>query len=258
MECFENGLFSSRDTGGIDLSFGDFENLIDFIPKIAYREGLGNLLAEGVKRASEKTGKGSKHFAIHSKGLEFPGYDVRGLKATGLAFAVSTRGACHLRARVYSSEIGGKINRFKIEKGHGKYVAQRENLLTLFDSLMLYKFSQEIWNEPYKEFANLYTLVTGMTITSREIRTAGERIYNLEKLFNIREGWTVKDDSLPPRILKEPVPDGVAKGSIITEDELKFLLDDYYAVRGWTKNGIPTKKKLIKLGIDDVSEEVTV
>jgi aldehyde:ferredoxin oxidoreductase len=258
MECFENGLFSSRDTGGIDLSFGDFENLIDFIPKIAYREGLGNLLAEGVKRASEKTGKGSKHFAIHSKGLEFPGYDVRGLKATGLAFAVSTRGACHLRARVYSSEIGGKINRFKIEKGHGKYVAQRENLLTLFDSLMLCKFSQEIWNEPYKEFANLYTLVTGMTITSREIRTAGERIYNLEKLFNIREGWTVKDDSLPPRILKEPVPDGVAKGSIITEDELKFLLDDYYAVRGWTKNGIPTKKKLIKLGIDDVSEEVTV
>ncbi len=128
----------------------------------------------------------------------------------------------------------------------------------LFVVGLLCKFSQEIWNEPYKEFANLYTLVTGMTITSREIRTAGERIYNLEKLFNIREGWTVKDDSLPPRILKEPVPDGVQKGSVITEDELKFLLDDYYAVRGWTKNGIPTKKKLIKLGIDDVSEEVTV
>jgi aldehyde:ferredoxin oxidoreductase len=252
MECFENGLFTSRDTGGIDLSFGDAESLIEMIPKIAYREELGDLLAEGVKRASEKTGKGSEHFAIHSKGLEFPGYDVRGLKATALAFAVSTRGACHLRARTYSSEIGGTINRFKVEKGRGKYVAEGENLLTLFDALMLCKFSQGIWNEPYKEFANLYTLVTGIPITPTEMKVAGERIYNLEKIFNIREGWTINDDSLPPRILKEPVPDGVAKGSLITEDELQFLLEDYYAARGWTKNGLPTKKKLIHLKIDDV------
>jgi aldehyde:ferredoxin oxidoreductase len=120
---------------------------------------------------------------------------------------------------------------------------------------MLCKFSQGIWSEPYKECANLYNLVTGIPLSPKELLIASERIYNYEKLFNIREGWTRQDDSLPPRILKEPILDGVAKGNLITEDELNFLLEDYYRARGWTKNGIPTQKTRNKLAIDDASGE---
>ena len=258
MECFEKGILTLKDTDGIELSFGNAEALIKMIPKIARREGLGGILAEGVGRASEKIGKGSQHFAMHSKCLEFPGFDVRGLKATALSFAVSTRGACHMRACVYEPEIGGRLDRFRVEKGRGGFVAERENFLTIFDTLMLCKLSADTWTDMYNELAHLYTLVTGMPLTAKELRTVGERIWNMEKAYNIREGWTRKDDSLPPRVFKDPIPDGGAKGSHLTEDEFNFLLNDYYAARGWTSGGIPTKKKLIELGLKDVATEIGV
>ena len=258
MECFEKGILKLKDTDGIDLSFGNHEALIEMIPKIARREGLGDILAEGVRRASEKIGKGSKHFAMHSKGLEFPGFDVRGLKATALSFAVSTRGACHMRACVYEPEIIGLLDRFKVEKGRGGFVAEKENSLTIFDTLMLCKFSVDVWTDVYNELAHLYTLVTGIPLTAEELRTVGERIWNMEKAYNIREGWTRKDDSLPPRVFKDPIPDGGAKGSHLTGDEFNFLLNDYYTARGWTSDGIPTKQKIIEMGLNDVVAEIGV
>jgi aldehyde:ferredoxin oxidoreductase len=258
MECFEKGILTLKDTDGTDLSFGNYEALMGIIPKIAHREGLGDILAEGVKRASEKIGQGSEKFAMHSKGLEFPGFDVRRLKMTALSFAVSTRGADHLSAAVFGPEIRGRVNMYRFERGQGEFVAEKENNLTLYDLLMICKFSGDLWVHIYSDLAHLYTLVTGIPLTSEELRTAGERVWNMEKAYNIREGWTRKDDSLPPRVFNDPIPDGEAKGSHLTKEEFDFMLDDYYAARGWTKEGIPTKKKLTELELNDVAKEIGV
>jgi len=258
MECFEKGILTLKDTRGIDLSFGNHEALMEIIPKIAHREGLGDILAEGVKRASEKIGKGSEKFAMHSKGLEFPGFDVRGLKLTALSFAVSPRGADHISAAVFGPEIRGRISRFRVEKSQGGFVAEKENNLTLFDLLTICRFSGDLWMNIYSDLAHLYALVTGIPLTAEELRTAGERVWNLEKAYNIRESWTRKDDSLPPRMFNDPIPDGDAKGSHLTKEEFDFMLDDYYAARGWTRDGMPTKKKLMELELNDVAKEVGV
>jgi aldehyde:ferredoxin oxidoreductase len=255
MECTEKGILTPKETEGIDLSFGNHEALMEIIPKIANREGLGDVLAEGVKRASEKIGNGSESFAMHSKGLEFPGFDVRGLKATALSFAVSTRGADHIGAAVFGPEIRGRINRFKFEKGQGEFVAQKENNLTIFDLLMICKFSGNLWMNAYNDFVRLYTLTTGIPLTVKELITAGERVWNMGKIFNVREGWTRKDDTLPPRVFNDPISDGCAKGSHLTKEEFDFMLDDYYVARGWTMEGVPTKKKIRELGLSDISEE---
>ena len=257
MECVEKGILTSKETGGIDLSFGNHEALMEIIPKIANREGLGDILAEGVKRASEKIGKGSESFAMHSKGLEFPGFDVRGLKATALSFAVSTRGADHISAAVFGPEIRGRINRFKFEKGQGEFVAQKENNLTIYDLLMICKFSGNLWINVYNDLARFYTLTTGIPLTVKELITAGERVWNMGKIYNAREGWSRKDDTLPPRVFNDPIPDGCAKGSRLTKEEFDFMLDDYYAARGWTMEGVPTKKKISELGLSDVTEGST-
>ncbi len=258
MECFEKGILTTKDTDGIDLSFGNHEALMKIIPMIAHRKGIGSLLAEGVEKASEKIGKGSQHFAMHSKCLEFPGFDVRGLKGTALSFAVSTIGACHTRACVYEPEIEGSLDRFKIDKGRGRFVAERENLFTIFNALMLCRLSAGTWTDAYNELSKLYALVTGVPLTAKELRTVGERILNMEKAYNIREGWTRKDDSLPPRVFKDPIPDGGAKGSHLTEDEFNSLLNDYYVARGWGNDGIPTKRKLTELGLESVAKEIKV
>lgn len=255
MECFEKGILTLKDTEEIDLSFGNQDALMEIIPKIANREGLGNILAEGVKRASEVIGKGSEKFAMHSKGLEFPGFDVRGLKATALSFAVSTRGADHISAAVFGPEIRGRINRFKFEKGQGEFVAEKENNLTIYDLLMICKFSGNLWMNIYSDLAQLYTLVTGIPLTAKDLLTAGERVWNLEKIYNLREGWTRKDDSLPPRVFDDPVSDGCAKGAHLVKDEFDAMLDEYYAARGWTTDGVPTKRKIIELGLNDVVGE---
>ena len=256
MECFEKEILTVKETGGTDLSFGNYEALIDIIPKIANREGVGDVLAEGVKRASEKIGKDSEKFAMHSKGLEFPGFDVRGLKATALSFAVSTRGADHISAAVFGPEIRGRINRFRFEKGQGEFVAEKENNLTIYDLLMICKFSGNLWMNVYSDLAHLYNLVTGIPLTVKELITAGERVWNMGKIYNMREGWTRKDDTLPPRVFDDPIPNGCAKGSHLTKEEFDSMLDEYYSARSWTTEGVPTKKKLAELDLSDVAEEV--
>jgi len=255
MECFQKGILTKKDTGGIELTFGNHEALIYVIDKIAYREGIGELLAEGVKRASKKVGKGSEYFAMHNKGLEFPGYDLRGLKASALGFNTSTRGGCHLRSSMYDFDAKGKVDRFKADKSLGTLVKDREDLWAIVDSLMLCKFIRGVMSTSDK-FAELYTLVTGIKMTPGKLQKAGERIYNLEKAYNVREGWTKKDEYPPPRIMKDPIPDGVAKGSVVTKKEFDLMLDGYFEARGWNSDGIPTKEKLIELGLNKVAKDV--
>jgi aldehyde:ferredoxin oxidoreductase len=248
MECYEKGLISKEDTGGLELEFGNGAAMVEMVKKIALREDIGSLLAEGVKRAAEKIGRGSEHFAMHIKGLEMTGYDVRGLKTCALGYAVSRRGADHQRHGSYGWDLSGKVDRFKAEPGRGKLVMGDEDLYCVIDSMIICKFTRTIWNG-YEDIAKVYSLVTGIPMTSDEIEKAGERISNLARLFNIREGMTRKDDSLPERVMTDPIPSGVSKGSVTTQQDLDIMLDGYYDARGWTELGVPKESKLEELGL---------
>jgi aldehyde:ferredoxin oxidoreductase len=255
MDCYENGIINKKDTEGLDLRFGNAEAMVETIKLMGSRKGwLGDVLAEGSMRAAEKIGKGAVKYANHIKGLELPGYDLRTLKTAALGFSVSYRGACHLRSGAYSPDVKGKVDRFKIEKGRGKIVKSGEDLYDVVDSLILCKFSRGVFYEGLDEMAKYYTLATGIPMTTEELRQAGERINNLARLINIREGKGTREyDTLPPKIMSVPVPDeGIAKGAYVTQKEFDIGLDDYYEVRGWTKEGIPTVEKLKELGLNDL------
>ena len=254
MDCYEHGILTKEDTDGLELEFGNAEAMVELVHKIGKREGIGDILAEGVKRAAEKIGKGAEKFANHIKGLEMTGYDIRGLKTAALGYAVSFRGADHNRHGAYGLDLKGTVDRFKVEKGRAKLVIDLENLYTIIDSLIICKFSRGTYYEGFKDLAKYYTLVTGIEMTPEELERTGERINNLGRLFNIREGFTRKDDHLPPKIMSTPIPDDtVSKGSYVTQEELDLMLDDYYATRGWTKEGVPTLEKLKELGLEDLA-----
>lgn len=254
MDCYEHGVITKEQTDGIDLRFGNAEALIAIIHKIGKREGwLGNILAEGTEKAAELIGGDAYKYACHIKGLELPGYDLRTLKTAALGFSVSFRGACHLRNGAYSPDVKGKVNRFKIEPGRGKMIVNDGHLYNIIDSMILCKFSRGTYYDGLKDLANYYTLATGIPMTAEELDKDGERIENLARLFNIREGkGTRKYDTVPWKIKNCPVPEeGPAKGVVVNDEELQLGLDEYYAARGWTSNGVPTVKKLKELGLEE-------
>jgi aldehyde:ferredoxin oxidoreductase len=253
MDCYETGILTQQDTGGIDAKFGNAEAMVQLVEKIGKREGIGEVLADGVKFAAEKIGKGSDKLALHIKGVEVTGYDLRCLKTAALGFAVSFRGADHNRHGAYAFDVKGKVNRLIAEKGRGKLVRDMEDVYNLIDSFIVCKFSRGTYYKELPDMAKLYTLVTGYEITPEDLKKAGERIQNVAKLFNIREGLGRKDDNLPYKVMHEPIPDeGPSKGAFVTQAELDLLLDDYYESRGWTKEGIPTKEKLKELGMEEL------
>jgi len=254
MDCYEHGLLTKKDTDGMDLRFGNHEAMLEMLKKISLREGIGDTLAEGVKRAAAKIGKGSEKYANHIKGVEMTGYDIRGLKTAALGYAVSFRGADHNRHGAYAPDVKGSVNRFKAEKGRGKLVREIEDIYTIIDSLIVCKFSRGVYFDGFKDLAKYYTLATGIDVTPEELEKTGERINVIGRLFNIREGFTRKDDHLPHKIMTVPIPDEVvSKGSHVPQKDLDILLDDYYETRGWTKEGVPTMEKMKELGLDDLA-----
>jgi aldehyde:ferredoxin oxidoreductase len=256
MDLYEHGIITKEQTDGIELNFGNAEALIAIIHKIGKREGwLGNALAEGVARAAEIIGGDAPKYACHIKGLELPGYDLRTLKTAALGFSVSFRGSCHLRNGAYSPDVKGKVNRFKIEAGRGKMITDESKMYNVIDSLIVCKFSRGTYYDGWKDLATYYTLATGIPMTPEEMALAGDRIENLARLFNIREGkGTRKFDTLPWKIENCPVPDeGPAKGVVVSEEEFQVGLDDYYASRGWSVNGVPTVAKLDEVGLGDLA-----
>jgi aldehyde:ferredoxin oxidoreductase len=253
MDCYENGILTQKDLGEIDARFGNHEALIQLIEKIGKREGIGDILAEGVKIAGEKIGNGADKLAQHIKGVEVTGYDLRCLKTAALGFAVSFRGADHNRHGAYAFDVKGKVNRLIAEKGRGKMVKDMEDIYTLIDSFIVCKFSRGTYYKELEDMTKLYTLVTGFEMTPEELKRSGERINNVAKLFNVREGLGRKDDTLPYKVMHLPIPDeGPSKGAYVSQEELDLLLDDYYMARGWTREGIPTVEKLKELGMDDL------
>lgn len=255
IECFTKGLITVDDTGGLQLHWGDSNLIVSLLEMIGERRGFGYILGEGCRLASKIIGRGSERYAMHVKGLEIPMHDPRAFKGMGLQYATSNRGACHLQGLVMRVEQGERIPdlkiyrryyRFEVE-GKGWLVATMQDWHHVLESLGLCKFVQI----PPGHVAGFYLLVTGIERRLPELQRCGERISNIQRLFNIVAGATVKDDTLPDRFLSEPLKEGGAKEQIV---ELKPMLDEYYRSRGWNDKGIPTREKLESLSILDIVE----
>ncbi|NLE05430.1 MAG: hypothetical protein GX638_11615, partial [Crenarchaeota archaeon] len=251
MDCYEKAILTKQDLGEIDAHFGNAEALLALIEKIGKREGIGDVLADGVKFSSEKIGKDSYKLAQQIKGLEVPGYDLRCLKTAALNFATSYSG---IENEDYSLCSTCKVDHH--EKNIAKHVSDTDELEALVNSLLVCPFSKVVLQKQYFELSKLYSLVTGNAVTPDEIKVAAERIIVLNRIINTREGLTRKDDTLPWKIINDPISDeGPTKGAILNQKELDLLLDDYYKIRGWTANGVPTTTKLTVL---DLSEYLSI
>jgi aldehyde:ferredoxin oxidoreductase len=256
MECWEKGLITAKDTSGLDLSWGNHKALVTLVHWIANREGFGRLLAKGVKRASEAI-PGSSRYAMHVKGLEPPAQGVRGLKAWALAWAVASRGADHLRAfplpeNIWREEDAVKffgtrdaVDRFQYN-GKARLVKWCEEFSAITDCLEMCKIPAMAMMIPVENMAEMLSAATGVEFTAEQLMTVGERVVNLERLYNGKLGFDRKDDRLPDRMREEPVPEGNSKGQVVDENQ---MLDTYYQLRGWDGRGLPTSEKLARLEI---------
>jgi aldehyde:ferredoxin oxidoreductase len=253
MDCYENGILSQKDFDGLEAQFGNSDALLLILEKMGKREGIGDVLADGVRMAAQKIDKGAEKLAQHIKGLEVTGYDLRCLKTAALGFAVSFRGADHNRHGAYVFDVKGKVDRLKAERGRGKMVRDMEDTYALIDSLIICKFSRGTYYNELEDMAKLYNLVTGIDMSAEELKRSGERINTIGRLINIREGFGRKDDTLPWKVMHMPIPDeGPVKGAFVSQEELDLLLDDYYQSRGWNVDGVPTVETLKELGMDDL------
>ena len=254
IEAYERDLINTEDTGGLEMTWGNGDAIIKMLKKVAYREDIGKLLGEGIVKASEEIGGNSSEFAMHVKGLDVPAHDPRAKVSLALGYATSPRGACHVAGFTHNLEYASALpdlgypetlDRFET-KGKAKMVADMQDLMSLFDSLHLCKFTlfAGMSVEPLLKCLNL---ITGWHITKEEFLKTGERIFNLKRLYDIREGISRKDDTLPARLLTHPR----GGGSGDNLPHLNEMLRDYYRVRGWDELGIPTKEKIKELDLEE-------
>jgi aldehyde:ferredoxin oxidoreductase len=239
MELAERGLVQS------DLRFGRSDLLHDTLRDIAYRRGLGDELAEGSYRFAES--HGAAELSMSAKKLELPAYDPRGMQGQGLLYATSNRGGCHMRGNMLGPEVLALprlIDRFATQ-GKAGIVAVHQNEAAVVDSLVICRFTNLAVSAEF--YARLLTAVSGQKFSADDLLRVGERVWNLERLYNLREGFTRADDTLPPRLLGEPVPAGPSAGFTVN---LAPMLEEYYQFRGWDRNGVPSSAKLKELGLE--------
>ncbi|RLD03809.1 MAG: aldehyde ferredoxin oxidoreductase, partial [Chloroflexi bacterium] len=233
-----------------ELAFGRADLLLQTVEDIAYRRGLGNEIADGSKRLSARYEM--PEVSMQVKGLEFPAYDPRGMQGQGLLYATSNRGACHLRGNMLGPELLGAPKMLDRHAPSGKagilIVMQHTN--AVIDSIGMCKFVNYAIGDEF--FSRLMTSVTGVEYEVQDLQLAGERIWNLERLYNLRAGFTDADDNLPPRFLNEPLQEGASAGHVVHLDE---MLEEYYRFRSWSADGIPSEKKQIALGLDQLATE---
>lgn len=249
MELYEKGYIKDEDIkeDGLSLKWGDAEAVVGWTKKMALREGFGDKMADGSYRLCEFYGV--PEFSMTVKKQELPAYDPRGIQGHGITYAVNNRGGCHIKGYMISPEILGypeKLDRFSLE-GKAAYAKIFHDLTAVIDSLGLCIFTT--FGLGVQDYVDMYNVVVGGKLHDAEsIMEAGDRIWTLEKLFNLEAGIDSSHDTLPKRLLKEPIPEGPSKGCV---HKLSELLPEYYAVRGWDKNGIPTEDTLKKLGLEE-------
>jgi aldehyde:ferredoxin oxidoreductase len=214
---------------------------------MAYRRDIGAELADGSLRLAAKCGH--PELSMSAKGLEMPAYDPRGMQGQGLLYATSNRGGCHMRGNMVGLEVLGLpklIDRFQVQ-GKSSFVTLHQNVSAAIDSLVVCKFTNMGVAEEY--FARVLSAVTGINYATGDLVKVGERVWNVERLYNLREGFSRKDDTLPPRLLNEAPGDGPSQGWVV---QLEPMLKEYYRGRGWDENGVPTPKKLADLQLADL------
>jgi aldehyde:ferredoxin oxidoreductase len=265
MESYERGLLSEADTGGHSLHWGDGRTLVELLPLIAERKGLGELLAQGVKRASEQIGGDSWKWAIQAKGLEQSGVDTRVAKSYALAFAVNPRGPDHLMTETFAEFGVSPEARKLIEKicGDEKYanplltekraeiVRWHEDVYAATESMGICVFtSTAAYAVTPENMAQMMGLALGLEVSEEDLMAGGRRVVTIERCFNVREGATRKDDTLPWRMMHEGAPSGPNAGVVTSQDELSRMLDEYYDLHGWDKETArPTPQTLEALGL---------
>jgi aldehyde:ferredoxin oxidoreductase len=244
MELFERGILTMADTGGIELKFGNHHAMNTLVRMMAFRQGFGEIISDGVKMAAAKIGKGADRYAMHIKGLELPGYDVRGAKAHGLGYATAFTGADHNRGYAFQEIFGVPVpypvDRLSIE-GKGRLTKWNQDVRTATcdcPTLCVFLLDTALAPIATENTAALMKAITGMDLKPDDVTKVGERINNLARAFNVREGFSRADDTFPERVMTEPLKSGTSKGHLISKEDLKVMLDEYYTVRRCEKIGM--------------------
>ncbi|NLN70938.1 MAG: aldehyde ferredoxin oxidoreductase family protein [Chloroflexi bacterium] len=274
MECYEKGVLAKEDfkckkyPEGFEANFGNGEAGVTLAEMIRDVEGIGALLAEGTRIASETLDKERNaetyKWSMNIKGLECPGYDARSLKTFAMGLAVGVRGGCHNRSAAYDPDIQGETNRFTVDETRGEVAARAEEYAAVYDTLPLCKFIRRCFTGKadragaWPSIAKLINATTGWNYDYDDVELIGVRAHTIKKAFNIREGWQPKDDDIPYRWKHEPMTKGVGAGHVVTDEELEYMKQLYYQAKGWTEDGMLPKQLLIDLGMEDVAEEVGV
>jgi aldehyde:ferredoxin oxidoreductase len=264
MELFERGILSRADVDGLDLKFGNHEAAVAVLRKIAYREGVGDLLAEGSRLAAQRIGGEAPKYAMHVKGLEFPGYDPRGLKAMGLNYMTAYTGADHSRGHseqeVFGIPVPQAVDRLAIEGKAALTIFNQDVGASVKDSAMLCTFVVRLALLPKNLgptlVADLWRAAQGYNVTPEEVVRVGERLTNVARVWNLRAGFTRADDTLPDRLLMEPLKTGASQGHRISPEDRDFMLNEYYRLHGWDARGVPTPERLKALGLEALVQDL--
>lgn len=250
VDMFDKNIISEKETGGIRLAWGDHKTMVRLVEMTGKGEGFGVAIGDGSRRLAAAHGPEAEECAMNVKGMEFPGYDPRGIQGMSLAFATSTRGACHLRATMYVAELfQGVADRFTV-KGKAQPLKDLQELFTVLDCMVLCKFgARNAFANSWDNMAMLVNAATGHGYTVDGLKQVGERVWTLERLFNLREGLSKKDDTLPDRLFTVPIHDGPSKGAVVNRTDFENELEAYYAVWGWSSDGIPTPETVERLGL---------
>ncbi len=272
IECYQTGILT-REEIGRDIDFSDLQTVIYLLHKIASREGIGDLLAEGVKIAAEKTGAGSERFAIHVKGLEWSGYECRNAPSMMLAYLTADVGAHHNRAWVLGHDLagawtnvhdliasGGEVEaqpKAVVSDRSAGYVIASQHKRSLFDVLGNCRLQMMELGFEEEHYAELFSLITGRTKSWEELLAVSERIWHLTRAFSVREikNFGRSLDMPPARLYEDPIADGPNQGHVLSREDIENLLDWYYQARGWDENGIPTREALLRVDLPEVAEE---
>jgi aldehyde:ferredoxin oxidoreductase len=247
MECVEKGLLHEP-----GLRFGNAEILLPLLERIASREGLGDLLAEGTRRAAAAIGGAAPGFAPHVKGMELPGYEPRALQTMALGLAVGSRGADHNRSGAYEADFSASVDRLHGSPENAHLAVETEDRAALMDSLILCKFLRGVFGDLFVEGAELLAKVTGWNVTAEEVRTAARRIVTAKKLYNLREGWTPAEDTLPERFFAESLPTATNGLASLPRDRLRAMIVAYYRAREWDGEGNVPASVVDKLQLADM------